>query len=258
MRPRVSRPRPLTPAAAATLADALGDTPESTIAVHLLARGLARGYTVGRSASFAGAIVQEIADPREPVGFGTDAEALWSILRDLPGWECVEVASAVAPALGRLVEAGLARPVRYYGDVHHRLDRPAAVFGHELVRQLGPGDAARLDAAPGELRPRSWGSSVRLLAEGIAAAAVVDGQVVAIAFTSARTAGHADIGVATLEPWRGLGLATAAASLVAARIQAEGQTPIWSTGEANLASLRVAAKIGFVEVGRRTYVIPAR
>ena len=247
MRPRVSRPRPLTPAAAAALADALGDTPESTIAVHLLARGLARGYTVGRSASFAGAIVQEIADPREPVGFGSDAD-----------WECVEVASAVAPALGRLVEAGLARPVRYYGDVHHRLDRPAAVFGHELVRQLGPGDAARLDAAPGELRPRSWGSSVRLLAEGIAAAAVVDGQVVAIAFTSARTAGHADIGVATLEPWRGLGLATAAASLVAARIQAEGQTPIWSTGEANLASLRVAAKIGFVEVSRRTYVIPAR
>src|SRR5207244_10831075 len=79
-RPLVSRPRPRTPAAAAALADALGDTPESTIAVHLLARGLARGYTVGRSASFAGAIVQEIADPREPVGFGTDAEALWSIL----------------------------------------------------------------------------------------------------------------------------------------------------------------------------------
>ena len=79
----------------------------------------------------------------------------------------------------------------------------------------------------------------------------------AIAFTSARTARHADIGVATLEPWRGRGFATAAASLVAGAIQADGQTPVWSTGEGNLASLRVAAKIGFVEVGRRTYVIPA-
>jgi RimJ/RimL family protein N-acetyltransferase len=31
---------------------------------------------------------------------------------------------------------------------------------------------------------------------------------------------------------------------------------VWSTGEHNLASLRVAAKLGFREVGRMTYVIP--
>jgi predicted GNAT family acetyltransferase len=90
------------------------------------------------------------------------------------------------------------------------------------------------------------------------AAAIVTRAVVSIAFASARTAGHADVGVATLESWRGRGLATAAASLVAARIQAEGQAPVWSAGEGNLASLRVAEKIGFVEIGRRTYVIPAR
>jgi hypothetical protein len=257
-RRRVSRHQPLTPADGAALAGALGDTPESTISVHLLARGLGRGYAVGRPASFAAALVQEIADPREPVGFGSDADALWSILRDLAGWECVSVPSAVAPRLGRLVEAERGRPVRYYGDVYHRLDRPAAAFRHELVRQLGRGDAALLEAAPVELRPRGWGDSERLLAEGIAAAALVDGAVVALAFTSARAAAHADIGVATLEPWRGRGLATAAASLVAARIQADGQTPVWSTGEDNLASLRVAEKIGFVAVGRRTYVIPAR
>ncbi|HEY3111797.1 MAG TPA: GNAT family N-acetyltransferase [Chloroflexota bacterium] len=250
------QPSPITQTTA--LARALGDTPESTISVHLLARGLGRGYAVGRPASFAAALVQEIADPREPVGFGADADALWSILRALPGWECVSVPSAVAPRLGRLVEAERGRPVRYYGDVYHRLDRPAAAFSHALVRQLGRGDAALLDAAPAELRPRGWEGSARLLAEGIAAAAVVDQAVVAIAFTSARTVGHADIAVATLEPWRGRGLATAAASLVAARIQAEGQTPVWSTGEGNLASLRIAEKIGFVEVGRRTFVIPAR
>jgi len=31
--------------------------------------------------------------------------------------------------------------------------------------------------------------------------------------------------------------------------------PVWSTGEDNVASLRVARKLGFEEVGRRTYVI---
>jgi RimJ/RimL family protein N-acetyltransferase len=249
--------QPLSPAERALLAEALGDSPESTISVHFLARGLGHGYVVGRPDSFAAAIVQEIADPREPVGFGSDAGAMWSILRDLPGWECVCVPSEVAPALGRLVEAERGRPVRYYGDVYHRLERPAATFAHEAVRRLGPEDAALLDAAPAELRPRSWGSSERLLEEGIAAAGIVAGAVVAIAFTSARTAAHADIGVTTLEPWRGRGLATAAASLVAAAIQAAGQTPVWSTGEGNLASLRVAEKVGFVELGRRTYVIPA-
>src|SRR5207253_7729644 len=131
--------------------------------------------------SCAAALVQEIADPREPVAFGSDAPAIWSILRDLPGWECVCVPSEVAPELGRLVEAERGRPVRRYGDVQHRLDRPAASFAHEAVRRLSRDDARLLDAAPPELRPRSWGSCERLLEEGIAAAAIVAGAVVAIA-----------------------------------------------------------------------------
>src|SRR2546428_793631 len=84
--------------------------------------------------------------------------------------------------------------------------------------------------------------------EGVAAGAVVDRRLVAIAITSARTARHADVGVATLAPWRRRGLATAAASLVTRAVQAAGQTPVWSCGEDNLASLRVARKLGFVEV----------
>ena len=66
---------------------------------------------------------------------------------------------------------------------------------------------------------------------------------------------HADIGVFTSEEWRGRGLVTAAASMVAKQLQATGLTPTWSTGEDNFASLRVAGKLGFAEVGRRTYVI---
>jgi RimJ/RimL family protein N-acetyltransferase len=44
--------------------------------------------------------------------------------------------------------------------------------------------------------------------------------------------------------------------MVARAVRAAGQTPVWSCGESNEASLRVAGKLGFVEVGRRTYVIP--
>ena len=56
--------------------------------------------------------------------------------------------------------------------------------------------------------------------------------------------------------WREKGFATAAASRVAQEIQAKGKVPAWSCGEDNIASLRVAQKLGFTEVGRRTYVIP--
>ncbi len=90
--------------------------------------------------------------------------------------------------------------------------------------------------------------------EPMAAGAVVDGRLVGLAHVSAITERHANIGVSTLEPWRGRGFATAAASIVARVVSETGRTPVWSAGEGNTASLRVAAKVGFEEVSRRTYV----
>jgi len=83
-------------------------------------------------------------------------------------------------------------------------------------------------------------------------------EIVVIAHTSARTEHYADIGVFTLKEWRGRGFATAAASIVAKRVQEVGQIPLWSTGEDNIASLRIAQKLGFTEVSRSTYVIPEK
>lgn len=106
-------------------------------------------------------------------------------------------------------------------------------------------DLPVLDAAPREIQNGGFGSM------GV----LVDSMLVAIARTSVLTPRHADIGVATLEDWRGNGFATVAAALVAQQVQATGCTPVWSTGEDNVASQRVAQKLGFDEVGRRTYVV---
>ena len=76
--------------------------------------------------------------------------------------------------------------------------------------------------------------------------------------TTAQTERHADVGVVTMEEWRGQGMATACAALVAEGIHQSGRVPVWSTGEDNLASLRVASKLGFGEVGRRVYLVPSR
>lgn len=239
------------------LADALGDTPETVIAAHAARRGLCRAYVAGDSAHFAGVIVQTAEMPGEPMGFGEDADVLWNLLRSVEGWFCIEVARGAAPALGRLIQAGMGRPVRFYEDIYSTLTAPAVPLANEAVRLLTPADLPLLDAAPPDVRGAGFGGTRPLLAEGIAACALVGGTLVAIAHTSARTPRHADIGVATLPAWRGRGFASAAAALVAQGVQGAGQIPMWSTGVDNQASRRVARKLGFVEVARRTYVILA-
>lgn len=247
---------PLGANACRALADALGDSPETVIAGHVLRRGFARAHVVGTATRFSAAIVENLAFcPDEPIGFGADPDALWALLRSLRGWSCVNVPPAIAADVGRLVTAATGQPVRYLDDLYHVLDRPAARVRHEAVRLLGPEDARLLEAAPPDVRGAGYRSALELLTEGIAAAAVVAGGVVAIAHTAARSERHADLGVATLPAWRDRGFATAAAALVAERVGAAGQRPVWSTGATNAASVRVARKLGFIEVARRTYVI---
>ena len=64
-----------------------------------------------------------------------------------------------------------------------------------------------------------------MLAEGIVADGIIDGMLVAIAHTSARSEKYADIGAATLERWRNQGLSTTATSLVAQQVHHERQIP---------------------------------
>ena len=238
------------------LIDALGDSPETVISLHLLEHGLCEAYVAGDPARFDGLIIHSHQNPGEPTGFGSDARTLWELLKTVRGWWCVNVLEACAPRLGTIVEEETGREVRYYGDVYHTLTRPAAPFEHEMVRLLNPSDLEMLDSAAEEVRESGWASAGQLLEEGIVAGAVAEGRLVAIAYTSARSRKHADVAVSTLKEWRGLGLATAAASLVAEEVQRVGQVPVWSCGEDNIASLRVARKLGFAEIGKRVYVIP--
>ena len=239
------------------LAEALGDAPETTIAHHQATRGLARCLVAGSLPRFDAAVVQALADPTEPNAFGHDAHALWGLLRGLDGWECVCAPAPIAEELGQLIVVERSGSVRYYGDLQYALPRPAAAFEHPWVRRLTSGDLPLLEAAPPEVRGAGWASPAEIIHAG-AAAGIVDGRLVAIAHVSALTPRHADVGVATLEPYRRRGLSTAAASLVARIVQAGGRIPVWSTGQENWASQAVARKLGFVEVGRKTYVIPRR
>jgi len=247
--------KPLDLGGCRALADAIGDTPETVIPVHQLRRGLCRAYVAGDPSRFDGAIVQGDSCPDEPTGFGSDPKVLWDLLKSVEGWFCINVTAEYAVGLGNIIEKETGTKVRYYGDVYHTLSRPVVRFKDEAVRQLTLDDLELLESSPKELRDSAFGNTRELLLEGFVACAIVSGRIVATALTGARTDRYGEVGVFTMEGWRRRGFSTAAASIVAQRIQEAGQTAVWSAGEDNAASLRVAEKLGFNEVSRRTYVI---
>jgi hypothetical protein len=167
------------------------------------------------------------------------------------------VEDGIARRLGPILEADLGRPIRYVMDIYHTLERPVEACSHPTVRYLRGEDLGLLTAAPPDIRGAclGFGTLERLLQDGIAAGAVIGDELVAVASTWAVSERYADLAIVTAGPWWGRGLATACAGLVIAGIRRSGRVPLWSTGEDNVASQRVARKLGFEEVGRRTYVI---
>jgi GNAT superfamily N-acetyltransferase len=233
----------------------LGDTPYTIISNQLLRRGLCKAYVAGNAGQFDGAIIQARDFPEEPSGFGEDPLVLWELLKSVDGWTCVWTSAQCAPLLGRLIETEIGAEVRYLDDVCCAMTHPAPTFKNPAVRLLTIADLTMLEAAAPELRASCYANTRDLLENGIVACAVIDGEVVATALAAARSDRFAEVGVFTAEPYRGRGFSTAASALVCAQAQADGQQPIWSAGAHNAASLRVAQKLGFVEIGRHRYVI---
>ena len=240
------------------LADALGDTPETAIPVHFLRRGLADAYVIGTAPRFAGVIVHSHSLEREPWCFGTDPSAIWGLLRPLNDWRgqgmSPNVSVDLARPLAALIEEGVGVRVGFYGDVYHTLTGRVTEVVVPQVRRLGLEDIHFLAAFQGDASGSGFAAFEDLLTDGVAAGFVMDGRLVALAHTNAVTGRYADIGVTTDEAWRNRGLATAAGSIVARRVREMGRIPVWSAGEDNAASLRVAAKLGFMEVSRRVYL----
>ena len=240
------------------VARALGDTPETAIPAHLLTRGLANAYVAGSLPDFDAVVVQSYPWLEEPWCFGEDPGILWGLLSRITGWGQRHVSPNVPQALASPLSALIRREnnvqVRPYGDVYHTLTRRVDSFIVPEVRQLDIRDIDLLADFRREPLRLGFNNYEDLLTNGLAAGAVLDGKLVALAHTNAVTESYGDIGVYTDGTWRGMGFATACGSIVARRIQDLGRTPVWSAGEDNEASLHIADKLGFIEVSRRVYL----
>ena len=240
------------------LADAIGDVPETAIPVHLLRRGLADAYVAGDLGRPDGAVVQSHSLGSEPWCLGKDPVAMLGLLRPLNDWRSQRmspnVEASIAAPFADLAGRHLGVDVELYGDVYHTFTTPVAEVPAPGVRQLGLHDVPLLTAYRRSALGTGFATFEDLLTDGFAAGPIVEGRLVGLAHTNAVTARYADIGVGTRKEFRRRGFASAAACMVARRIQERGLVPVWSTGEDNEASLRVAGKLGFVEVSRRVYL----
>ncbi|MCA9834317.1 MAG: GNAT family N-acetyltransferase [Thermomicrobiales bacterium] len=232
------------------LAAAIGESPETVISHHLLTSRACNAWYVGDVRQPRGLIVQAHAFPAEPNIHGFDAEDIAGIIPYVDEWDTFCTPLHLVEGIERAVTAARdTTSLRTVTDIYHVLDSPIVdIPTHPQVRLLTDDDAM-LTMMIDELQQTS-------AYKPIVAGAVSDGEIVSLAHTFAWSPLYVDIGVTTHEQFRGQGMATAAAAIVATEVQKRGKIPVWSTGAHNEPSLRIAARLGFRETSRRLYLIP--
>jgi GNAT superfamily N-acetyltransferase len=156
-----------------------------------------------------------------------------AIAREFPQHAILVVTDALAGAL-----SPIRTPVR---AILHTLPEPDAMPDYEGAIPL-PADAVLPDALAAELgdargRGEIW-------------SAYVDGEPAAFAYAPWRSERWFDVSVDVIPGARQLGLGTIVAAAMIRHERAAGREPVWGADEDNHASLRLAARLGFVECDR--------
>jgi GNAT superfamily N-acetyltransferase len=120
------------------------------------------------------------------------------------------------------------------------------------IRRLGPGEKDLLAQLPEVLREEI----AVALCYCPTAAAFVDGRLAAVCYASFETETLWDVSIDTLEPYRRRGLAAHAVACLDQVQRERGKEPVWGADDTNHASLRLAAKLGFVPVDRLMVLAP--
>ena len=237
------------------LAEAIGESPFTITAVHNLLRGRCRAWSIGEPACFAAAVIQMNDLPEEPEGYGRP-ELIWQALQQAQGYDCVNVSWDNGPALVDVMRRQAGIDPHLYPDLYHVLTKAAARYECPHVRLLTLADAPLMRRMGDlDLGHDGYDTPEAAVTEGVFAAGLVDGRIVAAVKATSIGRRYANIGAETHPVYRRRGICTAAASLVARQLQERGLVPVWSAGSGNAASLRVAAKLGFESCGKKVYVV---
>ncbi|MGH7526375.1 MAG: GNAT family N-acetyltransferase, partial [Gemmatimonadales bacterium] len=129
----------------------------------------------------------------------------------------------------------------------HALATPGAVpaMSDRGIRELGAAELAVAPGIPTALREELLGEAEtgnRIVA------AFAEGRPVAFCYPGAVTEGWWDISIDTLEPFRRQGHAGRCVAHLIEELMRLGKEPVWGAMASNVASARLAAKLGFTPV----------
>lgn len=208
----------------------LGDLPDEPrhVEAHGMAadpqswrRELGPGFAVGNDRARLVAVCGD-ADP----------DAALALVGACPEHTFLVGADALAAAL-RGAGRGVVRAIL------HTLPEP------EALPDMDGAAALAADASLAHL-PAALAEELRAaLPRGAVWAAWVDGEPVAFAYAPWRSRRWFDVSVDTVPAARQLGLGTIVAAAMIRGERAEGREPVWGADEHNLASLRLAQRLGF-------------
>ncbi len=239
------------------LAGWIEDSPRVALALGSLIGGLSRAYVVGDASCPRAAVIHIAEATAEPEVLGGDPAAAWSILSRLPGWQRPHLLSdGLADPLCHLMESELKVPVRREKDLQYVLRTAPVDHRDARVRPITIADLEVVERSDRLTQPRGHGDVRTTLSRGVVGGAVVGDRLVSSVMSCAWGGVHVNLGAATAKDWRGQGLASAETVLVCRALQERGLRPCWCTGPQNMASQRVAEKVGFELVQGGEYLIP--
>jgi hypothetical protein len=234
-----------------TICQTLGDSPFTIIPSYMIRQPSVNIILNGTPTDIKGLVIQSHELMEEPTAFGTSVQMIMDCLQQINGWTCVNVALELADELAEILQKTIQCPIRQYDDVYyvldHLIDLQELSVDKVTFRFLTVSDDVLLENAPSNLLSADLGDYV--------VGAIVDNRMVAISHASAISEQYADVGVHTDEAWRKMGISTHLSRMVMHRLQSKDYTPVWSTGESNHASQRVADKLGMKFYGNRKYLI---
>lgn len=144
------------------------------------------------------------------------------------------------PNVQRFVRSNFRFDAELHAALRHKLQAPASV-------RIQGMDSALFGELACSVSPQAfWRDAVHFEREGLGFCSMLNGTPTATAFAAILIDGQLEIGIETLPAWRGRGHALWVASALIEACQQRGITPVWSCRRENVASWRLAQKLGFV------------
>lgn len=156
----------------------------------------------------------------------------------------VDASEEFWPLLAKLTE----QPLKWHRVVYVGERKPSDdADERRIARRLTGADAHHLRQLSDESAwiSKTWSGPDSLAATELAWGVFDEGRLVSVACPFFMGLEHEDIGVVTEPAYRKQGLSTACARALCRDITDRGHTPVWTTSPDNIASIRLAERLGF-------------